>query len=225
MADFWDQSPDVDLVGNTSSPYVAEGATYPGNPWDCVRLGGMQVPGLCKVGAQASKRIQQKKQNGNDGATPTLRGYNPAKITLNVRIWTPAQYDAYKSLIAQVWPRAGKGSTIALALAPAAVTQNGAWDIAHPSLSDLGISSMIIEGVTALVPDGTPGVMTSQISGFQYMALSNKSATVTVKGGAVATTAASTTAAFKPAPKNAPAPPSQTDAGPLQSFQPAQGPF
>lgn len=200
---FWDNSlgPDGVIIGPG-----ADGPLYSAYEWDTCHLQGIHVPGIVEVMIEdRSRRVQQKRSNGNDGATPTFRGENPAKLTIRVTIWTPDQSDSWDALLPIIYPNPNKGTNKLLAI-----------DISHPATSQANIKSIIIENVRGPMPGGVRGSKVYDLRCVQFVpVIVKKSATKTVVG------AAATTPAFTPATPaaNQPAPPSQTDFTPatLQS--------
>ena len=204
---FWDNS------GSTIGP-GAEGKTFADEPWDVVRLLGNPLPGICRVTVESSRRVQHRKSDGTDGATPTFRGLNPAKVNIEVDIWTPAQHDIWNNeVVPRIWPLAGKD-----------ITKLGALDIVHPATQGLGIKSVIVESLTDPRPGSVHGAKTIRLSCVQYVPhpKGKKSAVKTVDGSL-------NVAVKEPFQQNTPsvnvasAPPSATDSGPTAQSLPQTG--
>lgn len=238
---FWDEN-GADIAhryGPQQGGYVAEGALYPGNAFESVWIGGMQLPGHCDVVARQSQRVQQKKHNGSDGSTPTFRGLDPAELTVTVRIWTPAQYAELMQIIGLIWPKPNKdqpeldagaaaGAAIAAAFAsgigaPATaiaapalrsggLKARGAFGFKSAKVAHLSVDAVVVQRVSSLNPDtSVSGVMQCTLECVQYIPPKPVSATVTPKGAQ----AVATTKAFQPKPgstRNSAVKPSQAGA-------------
>lgn len=154
------------------------------------------------------RRLQNKKQNGGDGATPTFRGLDPAKVEITVTIWTPAQLAAWDALLPLIFPNPNKD-----------VNRLSAIDISHPATHQRGIKSVIIEDLDGPNDGSVKGAKTYNLKCTEYLPQTKKAAVKTVVG------AVATTAAFHRAPsgKNAPPPPSSSDFGPTPAAVPQGG--
>jgi hypothetical protein len=176
-----------------------EGPLFLGNPYDTCQLGASQLPGLCKVTISSKKRrVQQKKSNGADGATPTFRGIEVAQGKIDVVCWTPGQFAEMDRLLPIIYPNPGKD-----------INRLSALDISNPKTQHRGIRAIIVEDVAG--PDDGPvkGSMVWSLKWVEYQPTSKKPAVKTPTG------AVATTKAFQPAPKgaNTPVLPSQSGAG------------
>lgn len=211
-APFWDLSPGT---GEDFSDFApgAEGPLYASNPWDLVKLQGLRLPGICDLQIpDFDRRVQNKKANGADGSTPTMRGLDDAKIEITVKVWTKDQFDLMNRILPVIFPLPGANPT-----------KLNAMDVAHPNTTALQIKSLVIRGITGWLPGPERSSKIIRLKCEQYTkANPKKKATKTVTGPAA------TTQNFTPAEgegHNTPPPPSSTDGGPVPNFQPAGGNF
>lgn len=121
--------------------------------WDTVSLGGVVMPGLAKVKASISRKLDVKSVRGRDGARVKDGGYQPGKITIEIRTTTREEFDALQPRLDAINPRQ-RG------------TSRSAVDIAHPSLAFLGISAVYIEKVGA--PELVSGILTTSIECLEW---------------------------------------------------------
>lgn len=226
MSTFWDNAQTED--GVIEGP-AAEGAlTLRGMEWDTLLISGMAMPGLATVTvSEISRRLQNKKENGSDGSSPTFRGLNPAKVEIELLLWTPDQLRTWEAMLPVIFPRAGKGTNGLSGL-----------DISHPNTALCGIRAIVIESVTGLMPGPSHGTKAVKLKCFEFMPPKKAKAVKTVVSavavrkafqqptplaGASAAVGAAVSAASA-AVKNAPAAPSTTDTIPdFLRRPPAQG--
>lgn len=88
-----------------------EGKDFATNPWDGFRMGGMQVPGLCKVSATPSQIVDRQKPNGSDAAALIVRGYSQAEIDVSVTLWLPSHWHYWQTIVNASWRRPFKASS------------------------------------------------------------------------------------------------------------------
>jgi len=69
------------------------------NPWDTFIIVETRVPGISKVKATRNKDVDVKKPKGAKGAAITFGGDSPADVSVEVQIWTPAQWEAFQRTI------------------------------------------------------------------------------------------------------------------------------
>lgn len=97
--DFWDYTYKDDNGTWQSPGYI--GNTFYNNPWSTFFLNGLddasQCPGLVDVRITRQRAIDKKKPAGSDVGTVTIHGINPAEFDIDVLIWTPDQWVAFKT--------------------------------------------------------------------------------------------------------------------------------
>jgi hypothetical protein len=104
--------------------------------WDKISIAGSPFPGLAKVKASSGRKIDVKPVRGRDGARMKDAGYENAKIDVEIRVSTKADYDLLQPRIDAIHPRQ-KG------------TARNPVDVAHPSLSMIGIASAYVTKIHA----------------------------------------------------------------------------
>lgn len=101
--------------------------------FDVVVIGGMTTPGIATVGAPSpAYKWDVKSGPGTSGGTITYQGNPPRSFTIEVTIWQKEHFGQLDELRAMIAP-AEKG------------LEPPAYDIAHPSLSKVGIRSVVCE--------------------------------------------------------------------------------
>lgn len=144
---------------------------YSFNPWDVVTMGEVKFPGVSTVSVTRSKRLDNKKAPGRDGATPTYLGDDPAAIDITCTIWTRAQWDALQDVLAILWP-SSRGSKNA-------ADYNQAIPLSHPALDCAPRIEFVV-----LTSIGKPrlaerGKVQVTLRGLEYIPPSQKNATKT----------------------------------------------
>lgn len=117
----------------------------PRSNWDIATIAGRPVKGTAIITGGAERALEIKKGRGNDGATMTDAGYQPADVSVTIRGTTLDDFEFVKSLIADIHPRKKGG-------ARSPVT------IEHPAANMLGIRRLYVKRVEFPTLDN--GVMT-----------------------------------------------------------------
>lgn len=114
---------------------------YP-QDWDVVRIGQAISPGICKVGEfKRAHEWDVKKGKGTLGATVTFVARPPAKGSITFKLWTSAHFTAWDSFRPLLQYDPTKKSVQAV-------------DIYHPSLADIGLTSVVTESIGNIVHEG-----------------------------------------------------------------------
>jgi hypothetical protein len=183
---FWDTIPNPykgpEWGAHAGEPLDLEGsATYSDNPWDCIELGGHQLPGIWTVDATPAIKLDIQKPIGFDGAAVISRGYLPASLTLTGLLWTATQWSLLQDVLADIWVPAfkvaaqdvqlGKKGKVSLEWKDQGqvVGDRRSLTIVNPSLSPLRIFSVVIEQLTPLKPHSIPGVRQMTIQCLEYV--------------------------------------------------------
>jgi hypothetical protein len=125
--------------------------------WNGCGLGGYQLPGIVTVeDASTGRRLDTKKAPGADGAGIADKGLELAKFKITVTIWTQEHLTAWRDMQPTILPRER-------------VSERKALEIVHPALVDLGITSVYVQKITALVPGSIPGARTATIHVVEYI--------------------------------------------------------
>lgn len=107
--------------------------------WNTVKLGGLAVPGIARVGVKPSQEVEIKKPKGKHVGSTTRQGYNAARVTIKVTVWTPEQFAELRTLIASIWPAA---RAMKQAGEPAKV--DGPIPVSHPKTQLWGINAITL---------------------------------------------------------------------------------
>jgi hypothetical protein len=167
------------------------GPIYPSNPFDLVILGGEKLPGICKIKALPAQEISRQKVPGRDGATILWRGYVPGPVDLECLMWMDAQWQIMQGIISRLWQKpgktlAGKGGAkkeSGKALEnQAAIAEGAATDIDHPSLQVLGITRVILSGVSLPEEGSAPQSRTINFKLLEYVPPGKKTVSRKVAG-------------------------------------------
>ena len=161
--------------------------------WEKVSLGGFELPGLVDVGGSKSRKVDIKEVKGSDGATITDNGYEPAKVTIDLRIRTPEELATWELVFRVIDPRR-KGAT------------SEPWSIAHPAVNMIGITSIFVQTID--VPKLSNGVLSIKLQCVEWFPGPKKQ-----RAGAGKSTG-SIASQFAAAPKFTVVPPSESPAGP-----------
>jgi hypothetical protein len=206
-----------------------EGPVYAKNPWDLVILNGFRSPGVATVKCIPQVKIDLPKEVARDGGPATEKGHVPAKVDIQIKIWTPDQWDAMQNLMEAIWRQPGQKYRLELVggiLPQTSTTGTGdktkakpAITIAHPCCALYGVTAVMLESPES--PDSAPevGAKIIRLKGVQYIARSNQPADRKVRGARVPL------APELQGTKSAPPfkPPSQTDGVPLLLQRPEEG--
>jgi hypothetical protein len=89
----------------------ADGPDYSEQPWDIItfvvdqRL--LQSPGIAVVKCVTKERIDQQKPNGGDVGVAITRGHDPARIDIQIKVWTESQWEKLQELMEALWRKSG----------------------------------------------------------------------------------------------------------------------
>lgn len=103
--------------------------------WDRCGLGGLDLPGLARVRVRMSQELDIKKPKGSHGATTTLQGANPARVTITLRMWNAEQFRTFQAAVVPLRSMVGKSA------------DKGAVDIEHPKTKMWGIRAVLIQDI------------------------------------------------------------------------------
>jgi hypothetical protein len=167
---FWDSS---------GGGYEELVTVYDRSDWDKLYLGGMLLPGIASLeGGDVSRKIDIKNAKGQDGATITHNGYEPAKPSFKLTLAGPAQWSLYEQILPLIAPKLGKPPSAPLRCE-------------HPALAVHGIDQVLVEKVSLLKAGQVPGTKEVTISLVQWVPQPKKAKAMKKK-------AASSTEAFGP---------------------------
>lgn len=143
---FWDDRYSVENPG----PYRQIGnynATFMSNAWDTGVIAGAKIPGIVSVTIAPARHLDIKTLPGSSPIV-TVLGFEPTRFTMQVKIWTPAQWKVLQPIMWRMFPDLpgyGKPPTPkAQRSATPGSDPNGVtntFDLFHPKLSNMGVSS------------------------------------------------------------------------------------
>lgn len=144
---FWDDSPDA---------------------WDQVVLAGIVLPGICVLTGDIEQKVDIKKPAGSIGGRTTILGFDLAKFTVTVTLWTPAHLADWKLLMRALKPLAQAG-------------QPQPTSIYHPSLEMVSVRAVTIVKIGLLQME-SPGFYTSKLEALEFRYDAGKPATPKTTG-------------------------------------------
>jgi len=163
-------APVTDLLssaqGVRSGTAAADG--WVGNPvaWDTLKVAGEIMPGVARVDPEREYEVDRKRTAGADGATLTGFGHMPAKVKINLRLWSDEQFQRFKNILPTIFPKPKKGRPVPV-------------DVSHPALSVLGIRSLYFTKISAPRPSSTPGVFEVPLEAVEFLPVSTANITLT----------------------------------------------
>ncbi len=124
-----------------------------GDAWSVVWLGGELLPGLAEVTTAPSRDIDVQKSSGSDGARLKDTGYQPAEVTIALRMSSQEQLQAWEALLPSLHPRRPGGLRQPLA-------------IQHPNPNSFGVVNVYPKKISA--PPPVDGVWTVTIECLEW---------------------------------------------------------
>jgi hypothetical protein len=108
--------------------------------WDFCWLGDALLPGIASLEVTKTRSVDVKKSRGTDGATLSDDGYEPARVTVRLRMWTAEQWAAYQDLLPQIDPQRPGGLREPVA-------------IVHPEVNVRGIDTVYVTSISGSSPE------------------------------------------------------------------------
>lgn len=137
--------------------------------WDKIQIGGVDSPGTCTVSEfKRAHEFDVKKGKGTYGATITFVGRPPAKGTVKFSLWAQDHFQEWKEFRKLLKYDPTKTTVTAI-------------DIAHPSLRDIDITSVVTESIGNITPEGK-GMYSCTVEFLEYFPPPPKSAVSTPAG-------------------------------------------
>lgn len=155
MIPYWDPSAPVD-----PNEWV-----YASNPWDCLTLGGEQIPGIVECVTKAKLATLKSKPAGKHGARLTSTGKDPQEAQIKVYLSNRRQWERWQ----QVRPKIYSGDRKDFL----------ALDAIAPAFTDAGVKSIAIESIESPAPGRSPGERLILCIAREYAPPSKKKATKT----------------------------------------------
>lgn len=125
--------------------------------WEIVYLAGEKWPGVAEVsGAGCSRKIDVQKEKGTDGANLKDEGYDPARISITLKVTTDAEWTRLQELIPLIHPRKKGGPRTPV-------------EIYYPSLALLGITQIYIDKIPIPAkPSADDGILFVEMSAIEW---------------------------------------------------------
>lgn len=165
--------------------------------WDGLRLGPKLslAPGIVTdLRVSRSQRLDVQSRAGANGATIAAQGYEPAKVTIELTLWTARHRKLAAQLLEVLVPKLQKSKPEAIA-------------VYHPTLAMHGIKSLIVQSVEGPSLPKAEGIQTMSLECVEYFpppkAAKSKTTKVTSLAGQVPTYVAT-----NDSPAGPPSPPS-----------------
>lgn len=126
------QSPFLDLTAvNDGLQQISANPFWGDSPgsWDTVIIKGLRFPGIARVSGKVAIRKDRRKVPGAHGAKQTFLGYEPAEVSIELRMWTADHWENFQRLAQDVRPKPNQKAP-------------QAFDISHPALAVYGIKAV-----------------------------------------------------------------------------------
>lgn len=119
--------------------------------WDVCILGSFQLPGRAKVSVKRGRKLDKKSAKGRNGATITDGGGEGAEVTIELALVEADELDAWAAALVVLDPTKVKPQ---------------AYDLIHPQAELFQIKSVMIEDISADMPDN--GIYTVKIKAAEW---------------------------------------------------------
>ncbi|HMI86269.1 MAG TPA: hypothetical protein VK550_19380 [Polyangiaceae bacterium] len=129
-------------------PYWADNNPAEAARWNTVRLGTVQLPGLCVVTAEKGRDLDTKKAKGQDGYKSTDNGATPGKVTIELTLANRAEWMAWQKARPLIDPNR-PGAT------------RSPLEINHPAAADRGIQNIYVTNIKTSPPTARGGMKIS----------------------------------------------------------------
>lgn len=110
--------------------------------WDALWLGDEFIPGLPTITIQKTRSVDVQKTKGQDGSFLADNGYDPAKVSISVRIWTRAQWEQWLEVLPNIDPQRPGGLRTPLS-------------ILNPVPNGMGIDTVYVTSISMGSPEGS----------------------------------------------------------------------
>lgn len=207
---------------------------------DRLYLAGRECPGRAKLTGTKTHKLDKKDALGQDGATTTHTGYEPAEIDILLVLWTQDDLDSWARMVPALQPKTSKrtpqptgkllagipggltgedqfvfngSGALLLGSSSSAPPRDGPnpVDINHPALRIMGIKSIYIASIGVMKEGAAKGSMEVAIRCQENRPAGGQNVLRTISASASDITQVAQTNFGEPA---VPVPPSQTAAGP-----------
>jgi len=127
-----------------TQPYWADNDPAEAAAWNTVRLGSVQLPGLCVVKAKKGRDVDLKKAKGQDGYGSTDNGATAGKVTITVTLATRQDWIDWQKVRPLIDPNR-PGAT------------RSPLEIRHPETADRGILNIYVDEIGGEPPSARAG--------------------------------------------------------------------
>ncbi|HMJ52399.1 MAG TPA: hypothetical protein VK540_09990 [Polyangiaceae bacterium] len=125
-------------------PYWADNDPNEAAAWNTVRLGSVQLPGVCVVTAEKGRDVDLKKAKGQDGYGLTDTGATPGKVSIEVTLATRQDWIDWQKVRPLIDPNR-PGAT------------RNPLEIKHPDAEDCGIRNVYVDNIKRSPPSARTG--------------------------------------------------------------------
>ena len=123
--------------------------------WDYVIVADRALPCLREYPkAKPGRKLDAKSAPGSSGGRIVDKGYDLAKVSVTVSLWTQEHFATWGALLDVIQPRAGR--------------RRDAVSIYHPALEAVGIASIVVESISSIEHSGTAGIYRAGFEAIQY---------------------------------------------------------
>lgn len=126
-----------------SAPFWG-GDTIEESAWNFCWLGEDLLPGIVEVTCPKTRSVDVKKQKGTDGAELEDTGYEPAKVTIKLKITDAEQWEAWLAVLPKIDPQKPGGLRQPLA-------------ILHPEPNSMGVTTVYVTTISGDPPTARSG--------------------------------------------------------------------
>lgn len=123
--------------------------------WDYVIISDRALPCLREYPeADPGRKLDSKSAAGSSGGTIVDKGYDLAKVTVVVLLWTAEHFRLWGELLDVIQPRPGR--------------RRDAVSIYHPALESVGVSQVVVDKIKSIRHSGTAGIFKTGFEAIQY---------------------------------------------------------
>jgi hypothetical protein len=126
--------------------------------WDTLILDGEIWPGVCEIsGAGVSRKVDVKKGKGEDGATIKDEGYDLARLSITLTIYSEGDWVQLQRLLPTIHPRRKGGTRTPI-------------EIVNPQCNLLGVSTIYIDKISIpKKPKSGDGLVELEMSAIEWV--------------------------------------------------------
>lgn len=123
--------------------------------WDFVIVADRALPCLREYPkAEPGRKLDAKSAPGSSGGRIVDKGYDLAKVSVTVFLWTEDHFRIWGELLDVIRPRAGR--------------RRDAVSIYHPALESVGVGSIVVETISSIEHAGTAGIFKASFKAIQF---------------------------------------------------------